>query len=548
MILTDILAACGGPNNLLRALRVEQQVILELKDPALRSDLARVLPFHSKLNQVLWTPEAPLSKADWAQFGRIIEHNQRLQLADVSETTPSQHRPLWHIAPPQGLLNDPNGFIYHDGKYHLFYQLYPFACEHKDKYWAHVTSTDLVNWQSQPMALFPSDWFDSHGVFSGHAVSTEEELMLFYTGNVRIGEQRERITTQCLASSKDGIHFTKHGPVIDSLPPLVTPHCRDPKLVRNGDHWLMLLGAQQETDKGQLLGRLALYRSDDLRQWEFISFAGDEFNNFGYMWECPDLFGLGDQLIGIICPQGIDAQSEFHNIPHHNGYFKASLNANDQLGLSDFRTLDYGFDFYAPQSTETPDGRRLMIGWMGLPDEINQPSVEDKWLHQLTCLRELSWQNDTLYQQPARELQQLRGEKQRFNLASHTEKSSLDLGSKSFELQTTLPWPVSGQTTLRVIDNGSEYCDIILDTNKQQIRLDRSNAQPTDGEAIRELPWPNKQDVELHLLTDHSSLELFINQGEFVMTARVFTAADATAIRLLSDEPICIDGTSWLLG
>ncbi|KHT61460.1 sucrose-6-phosphate hydrolase [Photobacterium gaetbulicola] len=547
MTLTDILAACGGPNNLLRALRVEQQVILELKDPELRSDLARVLPFHSKLNQVAWTPEVPLCQADWEQLGRIIEQNQRTQLAAVFEIIQSPHRPLWHIAPPQGLLNDPNGFTYHNGEYHLFYQLYPFDCVHKDKYWAHVTSSDLVNWQSQPMALYPSDWFDSHGVFSGHAVSTDDELMLFYTGNVRIGEQRQRITTQCLATSSDGINFTKHGPVIDSLPPSVTPHCRDPKLVKNGDHWLMLLGAQQETDEGQLLGRLAIYRSFDLRQWEFVSLTGSELNNFGYMWECPDLFEMGEQLVAIICPQGIEADSHYHNVPHHNGYLQASLDENDRLELSEFYTLDHGFDFYAPQSTQAPDGRRLMIGWMGLPDEINQPSVKDKWLHQLTCLRELSWQNGKLYQQPARELQQLRGETQSFNLEANNEKSSLDLGSKSFELQTILPWPASGQTTLRVMDNGSEYCDIILDADQQRIRLDRSHAQPTDGETIRELPWPHSQAVELQLLADNSSLELFINQGEFAMTARVFTAQDATAVRLISDEPVSIDAKAWLL-
>ncbi|MBC7005260.1 sucrose-6-phosphate hydrolase [Photobacterium sp. BZF1] len=548
MTLTDILAACGGSNNLLRALRVEQQVILELKNPELRSDLARVMPFHSNLNQISWTPETPLSNADWDRLGRIIEQNQRQQLVNVSETTESQHRPVWHIAPPQGLLNDPNGFTYHNGEYHLFYQLYPFGCVHKDKYWAHVTSTDLVNWQSQPMALFPSDWFDSHGVFSGHAVSTEEELMLFYTGNVRIGEQRDRITTQCLATSKDGIHFTKHGPVIDSLPPSVTPHCRDPKLVKNGDHWLMLLGAQQETADKQLLGRLAIYRSTDLRQWEFVSLAGDELNDFGYMWECPDLFELGEQRVAIICPQGIEAKSKHHNIPHHNGYLQATLNDNDQLGLSEFRTLDYGFDFYAPQSTEAPGGRRLMVGWMGLPDEIDQPSVADQWVHQLTCLRELSWQNGKLYQQPARELQQLRGEMQRFELSTSKGGCPVNLGSKSFELQTTLPWPSTGQTTLRVMDNGNEYCDIILDADQQMIRLDRTHAQPTDGETIRELPWLEQRDVEMQLLTDNSSLEIFINQGEYVMTARVFTAQDATGLRLIGNELTSIEVKAWLLG
>ena len=97
------------------------------------------------------------------------------------------------------------------------------------------------------------------------------------------------------------------------------------------------------------------------------------------------------------------------------------------------------------------------------------------------------------------------------------------------------------------MDNGSEYCDIILDADKQMIQLDRTHAQPTDGETIRELPWADQRDVEIQLLADNSSLELFINQGEYVMTARVFTAEDATAMRLLNTQPLNVPFTLWHL-
>jgi beta-fructofuranosidase len=140
------------------------------------------------------------------------------------------------------LLNNPNGFIYHQWQYHFSYQWHPYPWVHKDKYWAHLTSKDLVNWQWQPVAFTPSDWFDSHGVFSGHAVSHYDRLMLFYTGNTRVGEQRDRHITQCLATSTDGLHFIKHGPVVPELPPGVTAHYRDPKIIRYHDRWLMLLG------------------------------------------------------------------------------------------------------------------------------------------------------------------------------------------------------------------------------------------------------------------------------------------------------------------
>ena len=549
MTLTELITACGGRQNLLRALRVDEHLVLELADPALRSAKAASLPFNPQLSQLVWQPPVPLTEQEWHQIGRDIEANQRALLPAVSENSPSIHRPVWHIAPPQGLLNDPNGFIYHQGEYHLFYQLYPLDCVHKDKYWAHVTSTDLVNWTTQRMALCPSDWFDSHGVFSGHAVSNGDEMMLFYTGNVRIGEQRDRITTQCLATSTDGQHFTKHGPVIRDLPPSVTPHCRDPKLVRHGDHWLMLLGAQEETQAGKLRGRLAIYRSSDLYQWDYVGLYGDELGQFGYMWECPDLFELSGQLLGIICPQGIESGSPYHKVPHHNGYVKANLSEQDELTLTDFATLDHGFDFYAPQSTEAPDGRRLLIGWMGLPDEIKQPTAEDNWLHQLTCMRELSWKNGKLYQRPARELESLRGNQQVYTFAETSAQQTVELNTKSFELQTTLAWPEQGQVTLRLMDNGKQYCDFILDGDNQRILLDRSHALPTDGETVRELAWEDRKDVELQVMADNSSLELFINGGEYVMSARIFTPEDATAMQLISEQPIDWQAINiWRLG
>ncbi|GAB3519097.1 glycoside hydrolase family 32 protein [Photobacterium alginatilyticum] len=549
MTLTELITACGGNENLLRALRVEEQVILELANPALRSSAAAKLPFNTQLSQLSWQPEHPLDTHEWQQLGQWIEANQRKQLLGVQELTTSIHRPSWHIAPPQGLLNDPNGFIYHQGEYHLFYQLYPFACDHKDKYWAHVTSTDLINWTTQRVALCPSDWFDSHGVFSGHAVSNGDELMLFYTGNVRIGEQRDRITTQCLATSHDGLRFTKHGPVIDTLPPSVTPHCRDPKIVRHNDHWLMLLGAQHQTADHQLQGRLAIYRSDDLYHWSYQGLYGDELGQFGYMWECPDLFELNGQLAGIICPQGIKSSSEHFKVPHHNGYIKASLDQDGHLTLGDFTTLDYGFDFYAPQTAETPDGRRLLIGWMGLPDETDQPSNQDGWLHQLTCLRELSWEGGKMFQRPARELQALRGEKQQYSFTEASVYQIIHLDTKSYELSTTIAWPETGQNTLRLMDNGEQYCDIILDSDTQRILLDRTHTLSTDGEQVREIIWHTGEDVELQVLADHSSLEIFINNGEYAMSARVFTPEDATRLQLISDRPqLWQDVTFWPLG
>lgn len=548
MMLEKLITACGGKENIRRVMRVEENVVFELIDSAKVAKAVGECPFSTVLSQLTWQPEHRLSEEEWGNLGKLMESNQRQFFSDIAAPRHSAYRPQWHHAPRQGFINDPNGFIFHQGAYHLFYGLDPLTAGDKNRYWVHYTSSDLVNWDEQPVALYPSDWFDCHGVYSGHAISTEKELMLFYTGNVRIGENRDRMTTQCIATSTDGIHFTKSGPVIKELPPGVTPHCRDPKVVRNGDHWLMLLGAQEETSEGRLQGRLAMYRSDDLYNWSYVGLSGDEMGDFGYMWECPDLYQVDGQLISNFCPQGISSESEFHNIPHHCGYAQATLDENDQLSLEGFKELDYGFDFYAPQTAEAEDGRRLLIGWMGMPDEIEQPSLQDNWMHQLTCLRELHWKNGRLYQTPVRELQAIRGDEHQVEFTGPIIKQVVDVESKSFELHTRFSWPETGSVTLRLMDSGEYYCNFVLDADNQRILLDRSHTLPSDGELMREIPWQNSQDVELQVLADSSSLELFINGGEQVMTARIFTPDDATRIQLLSDQPYGFQPlTYWLL-
>jgi len=536
MSLLSIIDECGGINNITRILSPDSRIIFELKDFSLLTPLSVQNTFNDVLNQITFqkTTVADNSSLEQQllQAGRLIAQCQRQDAEPYLQPVPCQHRPNWHISPPQGLLNDPNGFIYHQGLYHLFYQLYPYACAHKDKYWAHLTSTDLVNWQWQPLTLTPSDWFDSHGVFSGHAVSQGEEIMLFYTGNVRIDAQRDRHTTQCLATSLDGINFTKQGPVIPELPPGVTPHCRDPKIIKHNDHWLMLLGAQREDG----IGRLAIYKSDDLKTWAFNALCGDELGDFGYMWECPDFFTLNEQDFIVIGPQGIESASPSHTVAHHNGILKATLDDNGKAELSDFKSLDYGFDFYAPQSLESEDGRRIMTAWMGLPDETDHPSADNGWIHQLTAPRQISYAHGQLIQTPITELQTLRGNE----IVIPTGENTFDLESKSFELKITLQWGSS----LRLHQSESGYCEIRLDKASKILYFDRTHTLLRVGDTLRELLLDQSEFVQLHILSDSSSIEVFINNGEAVMSARIFTPEDATNIKVMGQA--CID-TCWHL-
>lgn len=521
MSVEHYLSLCGGKNNITRVLAPEDELIIAVEDVSKVADSSLIVAIREVLgeHQVAFKRTRCFDEEALLKIGRMISEQQQLALASATKPAQCPHRPSWHISPPQGLLNDPNGFIFHNGEYHLFYQWYPHACVHKDKYWAHLTSPDLVNWQWQPIALTPSDWFDAHGVFSGHALSHQNQLMLFYTGNTRIGEQRDRHTTQCFATSEDGIHFTKHGPIIEQLPEGVTPHIRDPKIVRHNDSWLMLLGAQTS----DLKGRLAIYRSEDLHTWQFDGLYGQEFGDFGYMWECPDLFSIGDETFAVIGPQGIESFSEHNTIPHHNGIARARFKSDKGIELSDFEHLDYGFDFYAPQTMLTPDGRRVMCGWMGLPDEIDQPSVDNGWLHQLTLMRELSVKDGRLVQWPIAELDALAQPEQAIMLSDQ----GYNLETKSFDLSIELEWG----SQLNLFEGEGSQLMLIADQSRRALVMDRSQTLNRAQDTIRELPLTGDK-IRLRILADSSSIEVFVNDGDAVMTSRVFTEPHATGISL----------------
>lgn len=161
------------------------------------------------------------------QHELIEKANQEVERnREMVESDP--YRLRFHLMPPVGLLNDPNGFIQFKGVYHLFYQWNPFETAHGAKFWGHYTSKDFINWEHQPIALAPSEWYEKNGCYSGSAIENDGKMVLFYTGNVK-DENGDRETYQCMAVSQDGITFEKKGPVI-YLPEGYTAHFRDPKV------------------------------------------------------------------------------------------------------------------------------------------------------------------------------------------------------------------------------------------------------------------------------------------------------------------------------
>ncbi|WFC15330.1 glycoside hydrolase family 32 protein [Aeromonas salmonicida] len=415
------------------------------------------------------------------------------------------HRPRWHLAAPVGLLNDPNGFIEHGGRYHLFYQWNPLGCTHSNKGWGHVSSTDLLHWQHEPIALLPTEAYESHGCYSGSAVSDEQgRLTLIYTGNVKYPD-RSRTAFQCLARADGEGGFGKLGPVLD-LPEGYSGHVRDPKVWHDGQQWLMVLGARTQDDKGEVL----LYRGQTLDKWQLLGpIAGSGrggLGEFGYMWECPDLFPLADRHVLISCPQGIAPQGEDYRNLYQCGWLAGQFDG-EHFEHGAFHELDRGFEFYAPQTTLDSQGRRLLFGWLGLPEEneMSQPTIPYGWIHQMSCPRELFWQHEWLCQRPVAELAALKGELTRFEgVVSEFPGMTID----------------SAWLDLTLTGAGSLWLGTVAELvwQKGRIGLRRQNWQSGEWEE-RSAPWLGGP---LTLLCDRSSLECFVDDGRQTLSARYF--------------------------
>lgn len=451
------------------------------------------------------------------------------------------YRLHYHVMPPVGLLNDPNGFVYFKGNYHLFYQWNPFQTGHGAKFWGHYVSKDLVHWEACPIALSPIDWFDKNGCYSGSAVIENDQLVLFYTGNVR-DEAGNRETYQCKAVSEDGIHFRKLGPVIHQ-PDGYTAHFRDPKVYQKDGMWYMVIGAQRVDETGCVL----LYRSPDLTEWKLVGpLAGSHLNrlgDFGYMWECPDLLELDGQDILIVSPQGIEAEGiKYQNI-YQAGYFAGKVDYESfSFDHQEFEELDRGFDFYAPQTTTDPAGRRLLFGWMGVPEENEafHPTIANNWIHAMTLPRELTWENEKVYQRPVKELEEIRGE-QVFSEDILLQEDTKKLGNEEvFELLIDVSQNAADCFTVQL----GKSTKLSYERGTSLFTLERESIKEAGKIESRQCSLASLQ--EIRVFKDTSSIEVFLNGGEEVFTARLFDPSEQS-LSLTAKGSINLNVKKWNL-
>ncbi|XP_026332951.1 uncharacterized protein LOC113239975 [Hyposmocoma kahamanoa] len=415
-----------------------------------------------------------------------------------------RYRLHYHVAAPVGWINDPNGFSYYKGEYHLFYQFYPYDSVWGPMHWGHVTSPDLVNWKWLPTALIPGEEY----CFSGSAVVADDTMVLIYTAHIDDGKHVNQ--SQYLAFSEDGVKFVKYegNPVIPRSPN-GSPDFRDPKAWRHGEYWYVIIGSK--TDDGR--GRVLLYRSSDLFDWEFLTVLGESDGKLGYMWECPDFFELDGKFVLLMSPQGIEPQGDRYKNLHQTGYIIGSFNyaTFEFIPEVEFQELDYGHDFYAAQTTEN-DGRRYVVGWFNMWEA---PHLEetDGWSGAMTIVREMELYENRILMKPVKDMASLREEE---GYIAGDWMTNQDLSfDKTAEILFENSLDKNVELLLTGIDGGQKVWLRWSPTTKK-VSVDRGNND------VRQVEWVPTENKSWRIFLDASTLELFCGEGEVVFSSRVY--------------------------
>ncbi len=474
---------------------------------------------------------------------QLNSHQEAIEIANASvaqslmKTSDDPHRLVYHASPQVHWMNDPNGLIFFREEYHLFYQHNPYAPQWGDIHWGHMKSKDLVHWEHLPIALAPSEKYDLNGCYSGCAIEHEERIYLLYTSKETVSsdDQVASLQQQCVAISEDGIHFNKlpQNPIIPSPPEEIgqNDHFRDPKVWKYEDTWYMVLGTKKNER-----GKIILYQSQDLIHWDFISVLVESDGSMGHMYECPDLFQLNGKDVLIFSPEGANEADGSMLSGYYIGKFEYGTGHYEH---GEFHQLDYGFDFYAPQTMADAEGRRILFGWM----PMDGMALNKSWAGCMAIPRELRWiDGHRLQIKPVEEMKLLRRNHLaigRYEVTDDRVHKFQGIAGDCVELIVT--YDLQGTSArefglyVRTSEEGDEKTLIKFSNETKEIQIDRTDSGEGDkGVKSCYIEMNMEHMLTLHLFLDLSTLELFINQGDYVMSGFIFPRLNSQDIIFFS--------------
>ena len=484
---------------------------------------------------------------------------------------PPEARPVYHFSPRIGWLNDPNGLSCYEGQYHLFYQYHPYSTYWGPMHWGHAVSTDMIRWEYKPAALAPDREYDQRGCFSGSALTMDDgRHLIMYTGccdggGDPTGRGRWLQSQNLAVLEPGGTEYVKYekNPVItqEDLPDGADPYeFRDPYLWRMKDgSYRALVGSAAVG--GEAGTRLIVFRSEDGFRWSRGSILFEDEGRIGVMWECPSFFRLEDQHVLIASPMDMKAEEDRAvgtvRFPKGNNvcYMTGRLDTEKETfapsagsgGGFIYKPVDEGLDFYAPQVMTAADGRRVMIGWMQDPQTANQhDDAELKIFGQMTIPRELTLREGNLIQWPVRELEEHRRDPVRVQgVVLGEERTRLPgISGRACDIEIELSGLKDcGEFSVRWAEDEHLYTELRYRPDTSVMTIDRSRSGQREGMTKERTIRVNGRPGELNLriLLDRRSAEIFINGGEQVMSVTFDTGLQAEGISFLAKGAVKMD-------
>ena len=423
-------------------------------------------------------------------------------------------RPKIHLTAPKNWINDPNGFIYYNGEYHLFYQYFPYDCKWGTMHWGHATSKDLVMWEHSPIALYPTKEYDQNGCFSGTAIIENGELHLYYTaikydkfreGNIHSPYDNYSFeASQAKIVSKDGYTFNNYEDKRLIIPPIIDEslghrtHTRDPKVWKYKDRYSMILGSKfKQEGNDKFTGEILFYTSKDGEQWTYKNRCYDD--TIGDMWECPDLFQVDGKYVLVMSPENIISD----DINYTNNSIYSIVDFDEETCemklINNQKFLDEGLDLYAPQTTLDEFGNRILIGWMRMPLTFDG----EEWIGMMSLPRVINIRDNDVYFSVPEYIDKL------FN--KEVKLSEFDI-NEVYKLDVTL----NKDSMLNI---GGYKISIIDDS----IVADRTEVFPDikrKGRVFRSSKLNERYDLSIYI--DNGIIEVFINDGKYVISNIVY--------------------------
>ena len=423
-----------------------------------------------------------------------------------------------HLKAPDNWINDPNGFIYYKGYYHLFYQYFPYEPRWGTMHWGHAVSRDLVTWEHRGVALYPSTHEDRNGCFSGSAIEEDGKLYLVYTGvryevvnpedpHTCLDEQFE--SAQLMITSEDGFHFDNEEGKTVIIPPLTDKkigdrtHTRDPKIWKGKDRWYLILGSTMEEKYGEVL----FYQSEDLHTWTYVNKAW-KGPDYGWMWECPDFFETEGGGVLMVSPMGLLKNGEKEK--NQSVCFPVEFTESTcRMEIPDqYQFTDYGMDLYAPQTTLDPEGRRVMEGWIRMPKP-----AEEGWIGMFCLPRIVERKGNHIYF------------RMHPNVRAAYSKEITDISCASED----------GYMAVFDLEDG-EQADIggfLIKRKGNRIQTDRMAVYPSFEGAHLLSETPELTDgCRIEVLADKNLIEVYINDGEYVISNAVYGTGDFIKVNI----------------